>query len=1226
MQSFSEILQGTDTFAADTNSLLGQGETGSSSSLSPSQSSGQNLLFVDSAVEDYQDLVAAATADIDVFILDSTQDGIAQISSILASGSYSNIASLHVVSHGTSNTIQFGANSVNSDNISTYQDALTGWGAYLSADADILLYGCNIAQDPSDQAFIKTLSQFTGADVAASSDITGNGFVGGDWDLELSTGEIETALPFQQAALDNFTSTLLPNGFQNELVVDDLVQPVALETLPNGNMLVAFREGEILTFDPSSLNPVVSNYLTVTNTFKAKETGLMDIRFDATDGYLYTYYSSALTDKATISRWDTNNVNPTEEIIWEDVNILDGAVFHIGGSIDFGPDGKIWLTIGDKFKQNTSPDLDKHNGKIVRINKDGTIPDGLDGSIANPYAIDNDPTTLPDIWASGLRNPFRSSWDIESGRFFIGDVGGNDNTGTDASWEELNVATLNTAGASYGWPTYEGPAQPSDPTPPANYIDPFFSWQHNESGAAIIGGLVYRGTLFPEQYQGAYFFSDFVDETIEYLTFDQSGDIIGGDTVPNDANGGGSGGNILFEENAGAITDFSVGADGALYYLDINSRSAGGGGQVRRINYLGGGGGNLPPAISDFSVSSTSGAPGLVVDFSVTAAAPNGDTLTYQWDLDGNPNTGSSFAGIAGLWEDVTTVGSTTYTYANAGTYLPVVVVTDGELSDRSDDLFPTTIQVGSGPTVSIVTPANGITVRAGEVVNLEAVATDAEDGTLTGASLVWDTVLFHNDHNHPDPAAYTGTNPSLQIESSGHDYFGDVNLTIIVTATDSDGLTATDSITIFPDESLSTFSSFVVDTGASLPGNDNPVKLDGLPLGADPFVYDNVIGFQNQLEAETTIIREGARYEFINWSDGITASIRDYFIPETDTTLTANYSLANYLPAALDDNGFSIDENSTDNVLNVLANDTDQDVTDNLLITGLGDSQIQTLTTANGGTAVVDAVNNTVLYTPAAGFIGIDTFTYTIQDNKGDTDTATASVQVGDIIFDGLVLNLDADQGVVTTSGGTVTAWDDVNVTSSSSLGLTASGNPTLATGVLNGHNVIQFDTNGDKLETILDATSGLPSGDSERTVIMVAKYNETGYGGFAYGQTNQNKAFGLGVDAEGELLVEAWGGASMPTTTPGTGQGWLVQSAVVANNPSGNFKEVVTHYSNGQLIDTQARNFNTVLEKLVVGSNFNGNNSIDMEVARIMVFERALTEAERQQIESFLQQEYGI
>ena len=1209
----------SNSLALGTTGHLPSSEPNLFPTLNPSNRPTQ-LVVIDSSVEDYATLLEGLDKSATVLHLDAAADGVLQINAALQQ--LQNLESIHLISHGDSGEIQLGATQLNADTLVDYRSTLEGWESILSDTADILVYGCKVGEDIAGQTFLDQLSQWTGADIAASTDITGNAARGGDWELEYQTGTIEAQQPFSLEALANFRGILLPPGFQNELVLDGVSQPIALENAPNGQMLVAFRDGEIKSFNPASSQPVLQDYLTVQNTFKAKETGLMDIRLD-TDGYLYTYYSSAVTDKATISRWNMNNASPVEEIIWEDVDTLDGTVFHIGGTIDFGPDDKVWLTIGDKFKPILSSDLSNHSGKIIRINKDGSIPDGSDGSVANPYAIDNDPTTLPEIWASGVRNPFRASWDIESGRFFFGDVGGNDNNGADASWEEINVATLNDAGATYGWSTYEGPVNQFDPTPPSNYIEPLYAWQHDEAGAAVIGGLVYRGTVFPEQYQGAYFFSNFVDQTIEYITFDNNGDVVGDNIVPNAANGGGTGGNVIFQENAGAISEFQTGADGALYYLDISRRGDNSGnGSVRRISYIGAG--NTSPEITNFSTNAISGSPPLTVNFSVTATDAENDALTYRWDLDGDPSTGSSFAGVDGLWEDVTTVGSTSYSYTQPGTYRPLVIVSDGTLSDRSDDEFPTAIQVGSAPTVSITAPESGIELRAGVPINLEAIATDSEDGNLTGSSLVWDFVLFHNDHNHPDPAAATGTTVPFEFNTSGHNYFGDVYYNITVTATDSDGLTASDSIIIAPEESISTFDSFVLNTGGRLPGNDNPIALESNPLVSEPFTFDNVIGFQNTIEAETIVVREGARYTFAGWSDGEADALRNITIPETDTAFTANYNLVNYLPEAVDDNA-SVEEGGASVSIEVLANDSDLDA-ETLSLTSFSQASNGTVARDNNGTAG-DTTDDKLVYTPDAGFTGADSFTYTIEDSFGDSATATVSIQVGEPtvgapVRGGLVLELNADQGV-TTDGTKVTGWLD-----QSGLGndLTGAGDPQLAVGALNGHNVIQFDTNGDKLTRVLETLNGLPAGDSERSIFMVAKYNEAGYGGFGYGKTKTNQAFGLNVDAEGELMVQGWSGADMLTNELGTGQGWLSQAAIVAANPNGGSAEQVTHYKDGVLIDTQSRNFNTAAENLVLGSNLKGRNSLDMEVAEILVYDRALSEAERSEIEAYLQQKYDL
>ncbi len=1208
------------------------------------------LVVIDSEVENYMQLTEGLAENASILVLDEEVDGILQIDNALRQ--VQALESLHIVSHGSSGSIQLGAAQLNADTLSGYAQTLEQWESMLTDTADILIYGCNVAQDQAGKTFLDQFAQLTGADVAASTDITGSSASGGDWQLEHSVGTIEAALPFAMASLAEFDGTLLPPGFENQLVIGGLTQPIALENISPTQMVVAFRDGLIQTFDPTKTVPTLSNYLTLEDVYNpgGKEVGLLDIKTD-TDGYLYTYYTKdepgTDTGRARISRFNMNNANPAEELVWEDPDLVESPPFHLGGSIDFGPDDKIWLTTGDKFKQVKSPDLSLAAGKVIRVGKDGTIPDGTDGTPANPYAVDGDSNTLDSIWASGLRNPFRASWDLETERFFFGDVGGNDNNGTDASWEEINVVTLDDGGATYGWPSFEGPAgRPGDPEPPANYIDPIFSWQHDEAGAAVIGGVVYRGTgqyAFPAEYQGAYFFADFVPETIEYIQLDANGDVIGGDSVPNAANGGGTGGNTVFDTDVGAAVGFENGLDGALYYLDVKARGSIGNNQgaIRRIIFDDVNG-NSPPVITSFTIDPTAPdlpavaapdilnvSPGQTIEFTVVADDPNSDPLTYEWDFDRD-----------GTVDQTTTVGTTTFTYNNAGSFQPLVVVSDGTSTDRSDDGFDFLLQVGAPPTVNIisVTPNGGVIVDGngdplevvlpgGQQIIIEAEAIDPDDGVLTGASLDWSLDLFHNDHNHPDASPdEIGTTLPFMIDVTGHGEFGNTFYTLTVTATDSTGLTASDSITVTPDESISTFTTLVSDTGTSLPGVGF-IKLDGQPLGSDPFLYDNVINFQTPLQADAVIIADGARYEFVSWFDGTTTTTSTGIIAinqATDTTYTANYDLVNYLPDAVNDD-FAIPEQSGSTTLDVLANDMDLDSTPLELVS---------FTPAANGTVIRDDKNtpgdttdDELIYTPDAGFVGVDTFTYTVQDPFGDTDTATVLVQVGDPpitapVRDGLVLELDANRGV-TASGDTVTAWNDQ---SGSGNDLTGAGDPQLAVDALNGNNVIQFDTSGDKLTRTLDALSNLPTGDSERSVFMVTKYNENGFGGFGYGKTSNNNAFGLNVDAEGELMIQGWSSADMLTTVQGTNEGWLTQAAIVSANPSGAAAEVVTHYKDGTEIDSQERNFNTILQTLVVGSNLKGTNSLDMEIAEILVYDKALSGAERQQTETYLQQKYGL
>jgi Ca2+-binding RTX toxin-like protein len=165
----------------------------------------KNIIFIDTRVADYQSLIANIQPDTEVVILDPTKDGITQITESLLGKQYD---SLHIVSHGSAGSLQLGSNYLNSGNLSQYESQLKQWKASLTEDADILLYGCDVAAEETGVGFVQQLSQMTGADVAASNDLTGNDSLGGDWDLEVKTGSIEAPLAFSQQVIEEFGSVL----------------------------------------------------------------------------------------------------------------------------------------------------------------------------------------------------------------------------------------------------------------------------------------------------------------------------------------------------------------------------------------------------------------------------------------------------------------------------------------------------------------------------------------------------------------------------------------------------------------------------------------------------------------------------------------------------------------------------------------------------------------------------------------------------------------------------------------------------------------------------------------------------------------------------------------------------------------------------------------------------------------------------------------------------------
>ncbi|MCB2184538.1 MAG: DUF4347 domain-containing protein, partial [Desulfobulbaceae bacterium] len=164
------------------------------------------IVFVDSSVENYEQLVSGISPSAKVIILDAGQDGVAQITDTLAA--FSDVKAVHILSHGGEGQINIGTSTLSSATLDNYGQMLAGWDASLSDDADILLYGCNVAAGDVGIDFVSSLADLTQADVAASNDLTGNSHEGGDWDLETAIGDVESGLIFDERVTDAYEHTL----------------------------------------------------------------------------------------------------------------------------------------------------------------------------------------------------------------------------------------------------------------------------------------------------------------------------------------------------------------------------------------------------------------------------------------------------------------------------------------------------------------------------------------------------------------------------------------------------------------------------------------------------------------------------------------------------------------------------------------------------------------------------------------------------------------------------------------------------------------------------------------------------------------------------------------------------------------------------------------------------------------------------------------------------------
>jgi len=150
----------------------------------------KQILFVDSSVTNADILLDGLDSTIKVFRLNAVTDGLTQMADAVKG--YTGLDAIHILSHGSMGSLSLGTTTLNRNNLNNYRQQLTALGNALSDKGDLLLYGCNVAQGETGSQFIKTLAQYTGADVAASEDLTGNRIAGADWDLEKNIGKIET--------------------------------------------------------------------------------------------------------------------------------------------------------------------------------------------------------------------------------------------------------------------------------------------------------------------------------------------------------------------------------------------------------------------------------------------------------------------------------------------------------------------------------------------------------------------------------------------------------------------------------------------------------------------------------------------------------------------------------------------------------------------------------------------------------------------------------------------------------------------------------------------------------------------------------------------------------------------------------------------------------------------------------------------------------------------------
>ncbi|HMJ66548.1 MAG TPA: PQQ-dependent sugar dehydrogenase, partial [Candidatus Binatia bacterium] len=329
---------------------------------------------------------------------------------------------------------------------------------------------------------------------------------------------------------------------------------------PDGRVFIAEQTGTLRVVKDDKLLPAPFLTVTVDSYWERGLIGVtLDPDFPKTSHIFVLYVAAQPYPHHRLSRFtaEGDRALPGSEVILfegDDQTKLGGTIpaGHQGGPIRFGPDGKLYVALGEQTAGKPSQSLDSLLGKILRLNPDGSIPED------NPFS--NETTgKYRAIWARGLRNPFSLAFRGGTGKLFVNDVG-------QSSWEEINVIER---GGNYGWPVNEGISTNR------NFINPVHAYPP-VIGRSITGGIFYNPLVaqFPSNYAGKYFFLDYMAHWLRVLD-------------PRDSQK-----SSLFAKNLNGPVALDLAPDGSLYVLNRaawvkDNRFVTNSGSLMRIRYNG---------------------------------------------------------------------------------------------------------------------------------------------------------------------------------------------------------------------------------------------------------------------------------------------------------------------------------------------------------------------------------------------------------------------------------------------------------------------------------------------------------------------------------------------------------------------------------------------------------------------------------------------------------------
>ena len=284
----------------------------------------------------------------------------------------------------------------------------------------------------------------------------------------------------------------------------------AAAPIGDSRLFIAERAGTVRVLKDGLILP--TPFLTVGNVSACGEGGLLGLAFHpnyAANGRFFVHFTAPGPKTPVQSRIVEYHADPSSDVadltpVQTILTLDQPACNHNAGSISFGVDGKLYIPFGDGGNGGaTAQDPHSWLGSVLRIDIDAGAPYAI--PTGNPY---NGTNGAREVWAIGLRNPFRSSIDMLTGDLYLGDVGQN-------SWEEVSVAPAGVGGLNFGWNTMEGNScySPSVGCDSSGLTSPVVVYPTGGDGRSVAGGHVYRGSAIPNL-NGTYFYADFFSEWI----------------------------------------------------------------------------------------------------------------------------------------------------------------------------------------------------------------------------------------------------------------------------------------------------------------------------------------------------------------------------------------------------------------------------------------------------------------------------------------------------------------------------------------------------------------------------------------------------------------------------------------------------------------------------------------------------------------------------------------